>query len=123
MKKSTIVSIITSVVATVMVLFLGVVRDAISAHVSKTYEFSYLDLATVYVAVVFVLLFADLIISRRSASVHQFVLKPVLAAAILVFFIVNYRTVMYGRDMYIYVCAMMCLMSGTVMGVLEKFGK
>ena len=62
-------------------------------------------------------------VPRRSASVHQFVLKPVLAAAILVFFIVNYRTVMYGRDMYVYVCAMMCLASGAVMGVLEKLGK
>ena len=71
MKKSTVVSIITSVVATVMVLFLGEVRGAISAHVAKTYEFSYLKLSTAYVAVIFVLLFAELIISRRSASVHQ----------------------------------------------------
>lgn len=123
MKKSTVFSIITSVVATVMVLFLGEVRGAISAHVAKTYEFSYLKLATAYVAVIFVLLFAELIISRRSASVHQFVLKPIFAVAILIFFIVNYQTVMYGRDMYIYVCSMMCLVSGTVMGVFEKFGK
>ena len=123
MKKSAIFSIITSSVATVMVLFLSVVRDAISAHVAKTYEFSYLVLSMIYVAVIFLLLFADLIISRRSADIHQFVLKPVLAAAILVFFIVNYRTVMYGRDMYVYVCAMMCLASGAVMGVLEKLGK
>ena len=123
MKKSTVFSIITSSVATVMVLFLSVVRDAISAHVAKTYEFSYLKLATAYVAVIFVLLFADLIISRRSASVHQFVLKPVLAAAILVFFMVNYKALLIGRDMYIYVCAVMCLASGAVMGVLEKFGK
>lgn len=122
MKKTTIVSIITSVVATVMVLFLGVVRDAISAHVAKTYEFSYLVLSMIYVAVIFVLLFADLIISRRSAGVHQLVLKPVLAAAILVFFMVNYKALI-GLDMYIYVCAVMCLASGAVMGVLEKLGK
>lgn len=123
MKKSTVFSIVSSAVATVMVLFLSMVRGAISAHVGKTYEFSYLKLAGAYVAVIFLLLFADLIISRRSADVHQFVLKPVLAAAILIFFIVNYKALLIGRDMYIYVCAVMCLASGAVMGVLEKLGK
>ena len=122
MKKSTVFSIVSSAVATVMVLFLGEVRGAISAHVAKTYEFSYLKLAGAYVAVIFFLLFADLIISRRSAGVHQLVLKPVLAAAILIFFIVNYKALI-GLDMYIYVCAVMCLASGAVMGVLEKLGK
>lgn len=120
MKKSAIFSVMMSVIATLMVLFLSGVRNVISDHVAKTYEFSFLKLATAYVFVIFVLLFADIIISHRSAGVHQFIFKPVLAVAILVYFIVNYQAVMYGRDMYIYVIAMCCFATGAIMGLIEK---